>query len=199
MPPRRSNRVNNEADPAFTAAITHAITDLLPTLTARITDEIRQNKNNGNNGNQRNSRRGNPGDWYQRHGYREQGQNLNYNHISFSAIKVLRATTFRNKTMSSPNRSTSDIEDAFSSMNILNYTSVSLDYFPASAGSNSFNFLENSNIIPSVVLHLYNNPYLKKVQAFYAKELPISSPDPITPPTILTPYPVLPPSPLFDP
>ncbi|GJR11570.1 hypothetical protein Tco_0794222 [Tanacetum coccineum] len=39
-------------------------------------------------------------------------------------------------TMSSPNRSTSDIEDAFSSMNILNYTSVSSDYFPASSGSN---------------------------------------------------------------
>ncbi|GJR53942.1 hypothetical protein Tco_1404463 [Tanacetum coccineum] len=37
--------------------------------------------------------------------------------------------------MSSPNHSTSDIEDAFSSMNILNYTSVSSDYFPASAGS----------------------------------------------------------------
>ncbi|GJW59809.1 hypothetical protein Tco_0109144 [Tanacetum coccineum] len=37
--------------------------------------------------------------------------------------------------MSSPNHSTSDIEDAFSSMNILNYTSVSSDYFPASSGS----------------------------------------------------------------
>ncbi|GKA88109.1 reverse transcriptase domain-containing protein [Tanacetum coccineum] len=64
--------------------------------------------------------------------------------------------------MSSPNRSTSDIEDAFSSMNILNYTSYS---------------------------HLsYNNPYLKAkdVQAFYAKELPISPPDPITSPAILT-------------
>ncbi|GKC96709.1 hypothetical protein Tco_1162151, partial [Tanacetum coccineum] len=83
--------------------------------------------------------------WYQRHGYREQGQNLNYNHISFSAIKVLCATTFRNKTMSSPNHSTSDIEDAFSSMNILNYTSVSSDYFPVSLGSNSFNSSENSN------------------------------------------------------
>ncbi|GJW46785.1 hypothetical protein Tco_0078431 [Tanacetum coccineum] len=101
--------------------------------------------------------------------------------------------------MSSPNRPTSDIEDAFSSMNILNYTSVSPDYFPASAGSNSFNFLENSNIIPSVVLPLYNNPYLKNVQAFYAKKLPISSPDPISPPAILTPSPVLPPSLLFDP
>ncbi|GKF44760.1 hypothetical protein Tco_0131312 [Tanacetum coccineum] len=96
--------------------------------------------------------------------------------------------------MSSPNRSTSDIEDAFSSMNILYYTSVSSDYFPASPGSSSFNFLENSNIIPSVVLSLYNNPYLKNVQAFYAKESPISSPDPITSPTILTPSLILPPS-----
>ncbi|GJV83273.1 reverse transcriptase domain-containing protein [Tanacetum coccineum] len=52
--------------------------------------------------------------------------------------------------MSSPNRSTSDIEDAFSSMNILNYTSVSSDYFPASSESSSFNSLENSkdNMIP---------------------------------------------------
>ncbi|GJS69556.1 reverse transcriptase domain-containing protein [Tanacetum coccineum] len=75
--------------------------------------------------------------------------------------------------MSSPNRSTSDIEDAFSSMNILNYTSVSSDYFPASSGSSSFNSSENStdNMIPN----------------------------PITSPAILTPSPVLPPSLLFDP
>ncbi|GJR42031.1 hypothetical protein Tco_1310134 [Tanacetum coccineum] len=72
--------------------------------------------------------------------------------------------------MSSPNRSTSDIEDAFSSMNILNYTSVSPDYFPASSGSRRTSILS-----------------------------PISSLDPITPPTILTPSPVLPPSLLFDP
>ncbi|GJX85826.1 zinc finger, CCHC-type, retrotransposon gag domain protein [Tanacetum coccineum] len=57
MPRRRSNCVNNEADPAFTAAVAQ---DLLPTLTARITDEIRQNENNGNIGNRRNSGRGNP-------------------------------------------------------------------------------------------------------------------------------------------
>ncbi|GJW09847.1 hypothetical protein Tco_1575674 [Tanacetum coccineum] len=56
--------------------------------------------------------------------------------------------------MSSPNRSTSDIEDAFFSMNILNYTSVSSDYFPASSGSNSFNSSENSNIIPLFILLL---------------------------------------------
>ncbi|GJZ89956.1 zinc finger, CCHC-type, retrotransposon gag domain protein [Tanacetum coccineum] len=60
MAPRR-NRVNNEADPAFTAAVAHAVADLLPTLTTRITDEIRQNENNGNNINRRNARRVNTG------------------------------------------------------------------------------------------------------------------------------------------
>ncbi|GKA42614.1 hypothetical protein Tco_0735274 [Tanacetum coccineum] len=73
--------------------------------------------------------------------------------------------------MSSPNYSTSDIEDAFSSMNILNYTSVSSDYFPASSESSSFNASENSkdNMIPPVFSPFYNNPFLKDVQAFYAK------------------------------
>ncbi|GJX04299.1 hypothetical protein Tco_0190215 [Tanacetum coccineum] len=86
-------------------------------------------------------------------------------------------------------------------MNILNYTSVSPNYFPASAGSRSSNSSENStdNIIPPVFSSFYNNHCLKDVQAFYAKELPISSPDPITPPAILTPSPVLPPSLLFEP
>ncbi|GJV49930.1 hypothetical protein Tco_1440142 [Tanacetum coccineum] len=92
--------------------------------------------------------------------------------------------------MSSPNHSTSKIKDAFSSINILNYTSVSSDYFPASSGSISFNTLENSNIITSVISSFYNNPCLKNVQAFYAKESPISSPDPITSPAILTPSPI---------
>nr|GEW64238.1 hypothetical protein [Tanacetum cinerariifolium] len=57
IPPRRRNHLNNEADPTFTAAVAQTVADLLPTLTARITDEIRQNKNNGNNGNRRNDRR----------------------------------------------------------------------------------------------------------------------------------------------
>ncbi|GJT22525.1 hypothetical protein Tco_0892462 [Tanacetum coccineum] len=103
--------------------------------------------------------------------------------------------------MSSPNRSTSDIEDAFSSMNILLLLPVSSDYFPVSLGSNSFNSSENSNdnMIPPVFSSFYNNTYLKDVQAIYAKELPISSPDPITPPAILTLSPILPPSLLFNP
>ncbi|GJT76192.1 hypothetical protein Tco_1042917 [Tanacetum coccineum] len=103
--------------------------------------------------------------------------------------------------MSSPNHSTSDLEDAFSSMNILNYTSVSSDYFPASAGSSSFNSSENSNdnMILLVFSSFYNNTYLKDVQVIYAKELPISSLDPITPPAILTLSSILPPSLLFNP
>ncbi|GJS85038.1 hypothetical protein Tco_0751579 [Tanacetum coccineum] len=103
--------------------------------------------------------------------------------------------------MSSPNRSTFDIEDAFSFMNILNYTSVSPDYFPASSKSSSFNSSENTkdNMIPPVFLSFYNNPCLKDVQAFYAKEFPFPPPNPITPPAILTPSSVLPPSLLFDP
>ncbi|GKF82341.1 hypothetical protein Tco_0243997, partial [Tanacetum coccineum] len=86
-------------------------------------------------------------------------------------------------------------------LRMLNYTSVSSDSFPASSGSSSFNSLENSkdNMISPVFSSFYNNPCLKDVQAFYAKELPISSPDPITSPAILTPSPVLPPSLLFDP
>ncbi|GJS72675.1 hypothetical protein Tco_0705516 [Tanacetum coccineum] len=101
--------------------------------------------------------------------------------------------------ISSPNRSTFDIEDAFS-LNIYNYTCFHR-IVSASSGSSSFNSSENStdNMIPPVFSSFYNNPYLKDVQAFYAKESPISSPDPITSPAILTPSPVLPPSLLFDP
>ncbi|GJZ30622.1 hypothetical protein Tco_0575669 [Tanacetum coccineum] len=101
--------------------------------------------------------------------------------------------------MSSPTHSIFDLEDAFSSLNILNYTSVSSDYFLASLGSISCNPSENynNNLIPPAFLSFYNNPYLKNVQAFYAKELPISSLDPITLPAILTPSLVLPPSLLF--
>ncbi|GJX03484.1 hypothetical protein Tco_0189400 [Tanacetum coccineum] len=40
---------------------------------------------------------------------------------------------------------------------------------------------------------------VEDIHRFYAKELPISSPDPITSPAILTPSPILSPSLLFDP
>ncbi|GJS03801.1 hypothetical protein Tco_0320309 [Tanacetum coccineum] len=91
--------------------------------------------------------------------------------------------------MSSPNRSTSDIEDAFSSMKIITILSHRVT---SQLHEHSFNSSENSNIIPSVISPLNNNPYLKNVQAFYAKELPIPSPDPITSPAILTSSPMPP-------
>ncbi|GKA36001.1 reverse transcriptase domain-containing protein [Tanacetum coccineum] len=54
-------------------------------------------------------------------------------------------------------------------------------------------------MIPPILSPFYNNPCLKDVQSFYAKESHIPSPGPITPPVILTPSPVLPPSLLFYP
>nr|GEX10582.1 hypothetical protein [Tanacetum cinerariifolium] len=87
--------------------------------------------------------------------------------------------------MSSPNHHTSNIEDAFSS-NFPNYIPASSDYFPASPGNTSS---ENSRdgIIPPVFSHFYNNPYMKDIQAFYAKELSIPPPALITLPAIITP------------
>ncbi|GJT18342.1 putative reverse transcriptase domain-containing protein [Tanacetum coccineum] len=64
----------------------------------------------------------------------------------------------------------------------------------ATPGNISFDFLENSknDEILHVFLPFYNNPYLKDVQAFYAKESPIPPQDPISPPAILTPSPMPP-------
>nr|GEU51524.1 retrotransposon protein [Tanacetum cinerariifolium] len=86
------------------------------------------------------------------------------------------------------------IEDAFSS-NFPNYV-------PTSPGKTYSNSSDLFGIVPitSPSLSLFHNdPYMKILQAFYAKELPIPPPNSITPPVILTPSPVLPSSPLFDP
>nr|GEV16565.1 hypothetical protein [Tanacetum cinerariifolium] len=106
--------------------------------------------------------------------------------------------------MSSPTHPTpSDVDEeyTFPSANILNYTLTLPNYFLATPGNISSDFLENSknDEIPPVFLPFYNNPYLKDMQAFYAKESPIPPPDPITPLVILTSSSVLSPSPLFDP
>nr|GEV05786.1 zinc finger, CCHC-type, retrotransposon Gag domain protein [Tanacetum cinerariifolium] len=61
IPPRSINHKNNGPGHAFIDVIKQAVATLLPTLTARITDEICQNMNNGNNSNQINDREGNPG------------------------------------------------------------------------------------------------------------------------------------------
>ncbi|GJW57952.1 hypothetical protein Tco_0104683 [Tanacetum coccineum] len=101
-----------------------------------------------------------------------------------------------------PTPSDVDKECTFSSTNILGYTSTLPNYFPATPGNISFDFLENSKndeILP-VFSPFYNNPYLKDMQAYNVatNESPIPPPDPITPPVILTPSSVLPPSLLFD-
>nr|GEY26642.1 reverse transcriptase domain-containing protein [Tanacetum cinerariifolium] len=119
------------------------------------------------------------------------------------AKKVLRAVTspchyisWNCITMSSPDHSTSNNEDTFSS-NIPDYVSTISDYFPTSSGKTYSNASNNSTgKIQLEFSPLYN---MKDIQAIYAKELPIPSPDPITPLVILTPSPVLPPSLLFDP
>nr|GEW52941.1 reverse transcriptase domain-containing protein [Tanacetum cinerariifolium] len=98
--------------------------------------------------------------------------------------------------MSSPDHSKSNNKDAFSS-NISDHVSTIMNYLPASSGKTYSNASNNSTgKLPPEFLPFYN---MKDIQAFYAKELPIPSPDPITLPVILTPYPVLPPSLLFDP
>nr|GEY66726.1 hypothetical protein [Tanacetum cinerariifolium]GEY95224.1 hypothetical protein [Tanacetum cinerariifolium] len=103
--------------------------------------------------------------------------------------------------MSSPNHPTSNIEDAFSS-NFLDFIPASLDYVPTSTGKTYSNSSNSFGVVPiaSPSLSLFHNdPYMKVLQAFYAKESPIPPPNPITPPVILTLSLVLPPSPLFDP
>nr|GEY82045.1 reverse transcriptase domain-containing protein [Tanacetum cinerariifolium] len=97
--------------------------------------------------------------------------------------------------MSSPNHHTSNIEDAFSS-NFSDYMSASLNYVPVSPGKTYFSSSNNSfGLVPiaSPSLSLFHDdPYMKVMHAYYAKESPIPSP------TIMPPYPVLSPSPMFD-
>ncbi|GJV28377.1 reverse transcriptase domain-containing protein [Tanacetum coccineum] len=89
----------------------------------------------------------------------------------FLAIKVLRATAFPEQTMSSPNHSTSDIEDAFSSTNILNY-------FPASSGNIFPNSLKKisspENTKPFVGSHIPLFPYLS-LEVLNSKKFPLYS------------------------
>ncbi|GJS82499.1 hypothetical protein Tco_0749040 [Tanacetum coccineum] len=86
--------------------------------------------------------------------------------------------------MSSPNHPTSDIEDAFSS-NFSNYIPAFQDYFPTSLG-NTFSESSNnsSGLVPiaSPTISLFHDdPYMKVMHAYYAKE------SPIPPPTIIPP------------
>ncbi|GJU06051.1 hypothetical protein Tco_1122481 [Tanacetum coccineum] len=96
--------------------------------------------------------------------------------------------------MSSPSHPTSNIEDAFSS-NFLDYIPASPDYVPASPGKTYSSSSNNSfGLVPiaSPTLSLFHDdPYMKVMHAYYAKE------SHIPPPTIVPPSSML--SPMFNP
>ncbi|GJT59275.1 hypothetical protein Tco_1002808 [Tanacetum coccineum] len=96
--------------------------------------------------------------------------------------------------MSSPNHPTSNIEDSFSS-NFPDYIPASPDYSPALLGNTYSSSSNNSfGLVPiaSLTLSLFHDdPYMKVMQAYYAKE------SPIPPPTIMPPSLML--SPMFNP
>ncbi|GJW33864.1 putative reverse transcriptase domain-containing protein [Tanacetum coccineum] len=89
--------------------------------------------------------------------------------------------------MSSPSHPTSNIEDAFSS-NFLDYIPASPDYIPASPGKTYSNSSNNSfGLVPIASLTLllfYNDPYMKVMHPYYAKESPIPPPT-IVPPSLM--------------
>ncbi|GJQ94429.1 hypothetical protein Tco_0005568 [Tanacetum coccineum] len=90
--------------------------------------------------------------------------------------------------MSSLSHPTFDIEDAFSS-NFLDYIPASLNYVPTSLGKTYSSSSNNSfGVVPIVspALSLFHDdPYMKVMHAYYAKE------SPIPPPTILPPSPIM--------
>nr|GEX05062.1 hypothetical protein [Tanacetum cinerariifolium] len=85
----------------------------------------------------------------------------------------------------------SDIEDAFSSTNIPNYTLTLPNYSPASSRNTFSDTSEDPSKDQLVLIAIppfYDDPYMKVMQAYYAtNELPIPPPPaPIAPP----PYPI---------
>ncbi|GKA69513.1 hypothetical protein Tco_0775577 [Tanacetum coccineum] len=96
--------------------------------------------------------------------------------------------------MSSPSHPTSNIEDAFSS-NFPDYILASPDYVPTSPG-NTYSSSSNNSfglvlIASPTLLLFHDDPYMKVMHAYYAKE------SPIPPPTIVPPSSMLPP--IFNP
>ncbi|GJW76861.1 putative reverse transcriptase domain-containing protein [Tanacetum coccineum] len=102
-----------------------------------------------------------------------------YNTENEGVIESLRATVIENKSDVTPNHPTSDIEDAFSS-NFLDYILASPYYVPASTGKTYSSSSNNSfGLVPiaSPTLSLFHNdPYMKVMHAYYAKESPIPPP-----------------------
>ncbi|GJV70294.1 hypothetical protein Tco_1485803 [Tanacetum coccineum] len=92
--------------------------------------------------------------------------------------------------MSSPNHPTSNIEDVFSS-NFPDYIPASPDYVPASPGKTYSSTSNNSfGLVPiaSPTLSLFHDdPYIKVMHAYYAKESPIPPPTIMPPSSMLSP------------
>ncbi|GJY53189.1 reverse transcriptase domain-containing protein [Tanacetum coccineum] len=92
--------------------------------------------------------------------------------------------------MSSPNHPTFDIEDAFS-FNFPNYILASLDYSSASPGKTYSSSSNNSfGLVPiasPTLLLFHDDPYMKVMRAYYAKEAPIPSPTIVPPSPMLSP------------
>ncbi|GJV83879.1 hypothetical protein Tco_1523777 [Tanacetum coccineum] len=88
--------------------------------------------------------------------------------------------------MSSPDRPTANLEDAFSS-NFPNYVPpASPGYIPTSLGktySSAFNLFGTASLASSTLSLFPNDPYMKSLQAFYTKKSPIPSPIIIPPKT----------------
>ncbi|GKE51992.1 hypothetical protein Tco_1487148 [Tanacetum coccineum] len=102
--------------------------------------------------------------------------------------------------MSSPSHPTSNVEDAFSS-NFPNYILAFPDYVPASPGktyscssNNSFGLVP---IASPTLSFFHDDPYMKVMQAYYAKESPIPPPTIVPPSSML--YPVFNPQEFFLP
>ncbi|GJU84068.1 hypothetical protein Tco_1291614 [Tanacetum coccineum] len=92
--------------------------------------------------------------------------------------------------MSSPSHPTSNIEDAFSS-NFPDYIPTSLNYVPASLGKTYSSFSNNSfSLVPiasPTLLLFYDDPYIKVMHGYYAKESPIPPPTIVPPSSMLSP------------
>nr|GEV76034.1 hypothetical protein [Tanacetum cinerariifolium] len=92
--------------------------------------------------------------------------------------------------MSSPNHPFFDIEDAFSS-NFPDYILASPDYVSASPRNTPFESSNNSyGLVPvasPTLLLFHDDPYMKVMHAYYAKESHISPPFIMPPPLILSP------------
>ncbi|GJY53999.1 hypothetical protein Tco_0445663 [Tanacetum coccineum] len=93
------------------------------------------------------------------------------------------------KNDSSPNHPISETGDAFSS-NFPDFILASPDYVPASSGKTYYSSSNSFGVVPiaSPTLSLFHDdPYMKVLQAFYAKESPIPPPTIVPPPLMFNP------------